>query len=121
MIMFRPERIIGVAMLCFARERLITVLCNSPLHPSEVAVVELATTKESFEGAICLNSLTQFASLMNLHTSDVYIREQSESVIEIWLFNRDKIRRSGGGFDDDPTPVERTVARGNGSALQPCQ
>lgn len=95
----------GAAMLCFARERMITVLCNSPLHPSEVAVLELATEKESFEGAICLSEIVQFAGLINLRALDVYVREQAHNKIELWLFNRDAHR----DFDDDPTPVDHVL------------
>jgi len=115
--MFRVERVMGIAMLCFGRERLIAVLCNSPLHPIEVAVVELATTKENFEGAICLDDLVQFAALLNLSAHDVYIREQSASTIEVWLFNRS--RRSHDDFDEDPTPVDHLVDKKGKTEVQP--
>lgn len=112
--MFTPERLIGVAMLCFGRERLITVLCNSPLHPSEVAVIELMTVKEAYEGAICVQDFVQLAGLLNLRTSDVYVREQSSTTIEVWLFNRESEREP---FDDDPTPVEHLVDKSKPSEV----
>lgn len=105
---FNQDRLLGAAMLCFARERMITVLCNSPLHPSEVAIVELCTEQERHEGAICLHDIMHFAGLINLGSRDIYVREQAKNKIELWLFNPDADRGSLEDFDDDPTPVDTT-------------
>lgn len=95
-------------MLVF-KDRLIQVLCNSPLHETEVAVIELYTTKPSFDGAIALTDLVHFAGLINLRTGDIFVREQSESCIELWLHNPDRYNRHD--FDEDPTPVDISIDR----------
>lgn len=87
-------------MTCF-KDRLITVMNSSPLHPIEIAVVELMTVKESFEGAISLRDLDLFAGLLALHPSEMFVREQGENKLELWLVNDDPR-----DFDDDPTPVD---------------
>jgi hypothetical protein len=87
-------------MLAF-KDRLVTVFCNSPLHDEEVAVVELVTTKPSYEGAICLKAIVEFAVLVCVNTSSLFVREQNRDTIELWLFApRDRL-----DFDSDPTDV----------------
>jgi len=103
--MFTVESLTSNAVLVFGKERLVTVLRNSPMHDAEVAVIELYTAKASYEGALCLRDLIQFAGIINLDTSDIFIREQSECTIELWLFKS----KLGTQFDDDPTPVNHIV------------
>lgn len=100
--MFSTEGLSSTAMLVFGRDRLVSVLCNSPIHAERVAVVELVTTKDAFEGAICLRDIVHFAGLINLNTSDIFVREQSNSAIELWLYKQ----VDDYSFDLDPTPVE---------------
>lgn len=98
-----PERLMSHAMLVF-KDRLITVLCNSPHHEEEVAVVELSSVHSSYEGAVCVRDLVQFAGMINMDTSSLFVREQSDSVMELWIFAKRDV-----GFDDDPTPVNMAV------------
>ena len=97
---FQIESLIGDAMQVF-KDRVITVLCNSPLHAEEVAVIELCTNRHSWEGAIKLCDLVMFAGLTNVHQENVLIREKDAYCMELWLF----APRTMLDFDDDPTPV----------------
>lgn len=99
--MFRAEQLVSDALLVF-KDRIVTVLCTSPLHADEVAVVELATVRSSYEGGICLSDLVQFASLINLSTHDIFVREQNAHMLELWLFAPERRHE----FDEDPTPVD---------------
>ena len=104
---FQVESLVSDAMAIF-KDRIITVLCNSPLHSEEVAVVELYTPLASWEGAIKLHDILTFASFQNVSTNDVYVRELSTNALELWLFApRKKWRGSDEDFDDDPTPVHK--------------
>lgn len=102
--MFSTEGLSSMAVLVFGRERIVTVLCNSPLHAQEVAVVELFTSKENLDGAVCLRDLVHFAGLVNLNTNEMFVREQSSTTLELWLY---RPKDSDYGFDD-VTPTDIT-------------
>ena len=97
---FSVEGLTSTAMSVF-KDRLITVLLNSPLHATQVAVVELYTSAESFSGAICLADLVIFAGMASVRVQDCFVREQSQFAIELWLC----LPHNAHDFDNDPTPT----------------
>lgn len=88
---FTPESLQFVAAKVFGRERVVSVLCNSPSCDEKVAIVELFTALPTDQGAIRLSDLVHFAGIIDVKPMNVWVREQSSNALELWLVQQKQV------------------------------